>query len=122
MKVHVPESVDEAVGLLGAGTVIAGGTHVIPRATATESLVSLRRAGLAHEASRVLSQRIEIEREAGSKPAALARISELSLELSLLKLDDLNDPEAARQEVESALKASPENPAALAAEMETVKQ
>jgi carbon-monoxide dehydrogenase medium subunit len=47
MKVHVPESVDEAVGLLGAGTVIAGGTHVIPRAAPTESLVSLRRAGLA---------------------------------------------------------------------------
>jgi len=47
MKVHVPESVDEAVGLLGAGTVIAGGTHVVPRAAPTESLVSLRRAGLA---------------------------------------------------------------------------
>jgi carbon-monoxide dehydrogenase medium subunit len=47
MKVHVPESVDEAVGLLGAGTLIAGGTHVVPRAAPTESLVSLRRAGLA---------------------------------------------------------------------------
>jgi CO/xanthine dehydrogenase FAD-binding subunit len=47
MKVHVPQSVDEAVGLLGAGTVIAGGTHVVPRAAPAESLVSLRRAGLA---------------------------------------------------------------------------
>jgi CO/xanthine dehydrogenase FAD-binding subunit len=46
MKVHVPESVDEAVGLLGAGTLIAGGTHVLPRLAPTTSLVSLRRAGL----------------------------------------------------------------------------
>jgi tetratricopeptide (TPR) repeat protein len=78
-------------------------------------LRNLRRAGLAHEAARVLSQRIEIEREGGNKPAVLARVAELSLELSLLKLDDLNDAEAARKEVESALKVSPENPAALAA-------
>jgi CO/xanthine dehydrogenase FAD-binding subunit len=47
MKVHVPQSVDEAVELLGAGTVIAGGTHVMPRLGPTESLVSLRHAGLA---------------------------------------------------------------------------
>src|SRR4051794_27864840 len=47
MRGPVPESVDEAVGLLGAGTLIAGGTHVVPRAAPTESLVSLRRAGLA---------------------------------------------------------------------------
>src|SRR4029078_11482060 len=59
--------------------------------------------------------RIEIERERGSSPAVQDRVAELSLELSLLKLDDLNDPEAARKEVESALKVSPENPAALAA-------
>jgi tetratricopeptide (TPR) repeat protein len=78
-------------------------------------LRNLRRAGLAHEAARVLSQRIEIERAGGSSPAVLQRIAGLSLELSLLKLDDLNDAEAARKEVESALKVSPENPAALAA-------
>jgi golgin subfamily B member 1 len=78
-------------------------------------LRNLRRAGLAHEAARVLQQRIEIERAAGSSPAVLQRVANLSLELSLLRLDDLNDPEAARQEVESALKVSPENPAALAA-------
>src|SRR3954454_23685243 len=47
MNVHLPESVDEAVGLLGAGTVIAGGTPVMPRFAPTESLVSLRRTGLA---------------------------------------------------------------------------
>jgi carbon-monoxide dehydrogenase medium subunit len=47
MKVHLPESVEEAVGLLKAGTLIAGGTHVMPRLAPDESLVSLRRAGLA---------------------------------------------------------------------------
>ena len=45
----------------------------------------------------------------------MARITELNLELSLLKLDDLNDPTAARKEVEAALQASPDNPAALGA-------
>jgi tetratricopeptide (TPR) repeat protein len=81
-------------------------------------LRNLRRAGLAHEAARVLSQRIEIERARGAASPnsdAAQRIAELNLELSLLKLDDLNDPAAARQEVEAALAASPENPAALAA-------
>ncbi|WP_053226220.1 FAD binding domain-containing protein [Solirubrobacter soli] len=47
MKVHVPESVDEAVGLLGAGVLCAGGTSVIPHVGPTTSLVSLRRVGLA---------------------------------------------------------------------------
>ena len=47
MQVHLPTSVEEAVGLLGAGTLIAGGTHVLPRVQPTESLVSLRHAGLA---------------------------------------------------------------------------
>ncbi|HXJ23120.1 MAG TPA: tetratricopeptide repeat protein [Polyangia bacterium] len=77
-------------------------------------LRNLRRAGLAHEAARVLSQRIELEknRKEGANPA---RISELNLELSLLRLDDLNDPAAARKEVEAALAASPDNPAALGA-------
>jgi carbon-monoxide dehydrogenase medium subunit len=46
MKVHLPTSVEEAVGLLGQGTIVAGGTHVMPRLEPTESLVSLRRAGL----------------------------------------------------------------------------
>ena len=32
MKVHLPESVDEAVGLLGEGVLLAGGTHVMPHA------------------------------------------------------------------------------------------
>jgi CO/xanthine dehydrogenase FAD-binding subunit len=46
MKVHLPESVDEAVGLLGAGVLLAGGTSVIPHVGPTTSLVSLRRVGL----------------------------------------------------------------------------
>ena len=47
MRVHLPQSVDEAVGLLGSGVLLAGGTHVMPRLRPTDSLVSLRRAGLA---------------------------------------------------------------------------
>jgi CO/xanthine dehydrogenase FAD-binding subunit len=46
MKVHLPESVDEAVGLLGAGVLLAGGTSVMPHVGPTTSLVSLRRVGL----------------------------------------------------------------------------
>jgi golgin subfamily B member 1 len=90
-----------------------------PEAIADDDLLSvllrnLRRAGLAHEASRVLTQRIDLER--GRKGGAnKARITELNLELSLLKLDDLNDPTAALKEVEAALQASPDNPAALGA-------
>ena len=34
-EVHVPESVDEVVALLGEGVLLAGGTHVMPRAHAT---------------------------------------------------------------------------------------
>jgi CO/xanthine dehydrogenase FAD-binding subunit len=47
LAVHIPESVDEVVGLLSSGgTVLAGGTHVMPRLGASGSLVSLRHAGL----------------------------------------------------------------------------
>jgi carbon-monoxide dehydrogenase medium subunit len=46
MKVHVPTSVDEVVGLLGDGVLVAGGTHAVPRLRPDESIVSLRRAGL----------------------------------------------------------------------------
>jgi tetratricopeptide (TPR) repeat protein len=82
---------------------------------------NLRRAGLPHEAARVLNQRIEIERTATSAAgkrdpaAAKARVAALSLELSLLKLDDLGDAQGAREEVDAALAAEPESPAALAA-------
>jgi carbon-monoxide dehydrogenase medium subunit len=46
MKVHLPSSVEEAVGLLGSGVVMAGGTHVMPRLGPTESIISLRHVGL----------------------------------------------------------------------------
>ncbi len=92
-----------------------------PEAIADDDLLAvllrnLRRAGLAHEASRVLTQRIDLEKaRKGRGGPNMARISELNLELSLLKLDDLNDPVAARKEVEAALQAAPDNPAALGA-------
>jgi carbon-monoxide dehydrogenase medium subunit len=47
MNVHLPESVDEAVALLDAGVLLAGGTSVMPHVGPTTSLVSLRRTGLA---------------------------------------------------------------------------
>jgi carbon-monoxide dehydrogenase medium subunit len=46
MKVHLPTSAEEAVGLLEQGTVMAGGTHLMPRLGPDESIVSLRHAGL----------------------------------------------------------------------------
>jgi CO/xanthine dehydrogenase FAD-binding subunit len=46
MRVLLPTSVDEAVGLLNEGTLMAGGTHVMPRLQPDESIVSLRHAGL----------------------------------------------------------------------------
>jgi carbon-monoxide dehydrogenase medium subunit len=46
MKVLLPSSAEEAVGLLGQGVVMAGGTHVMPRLGPTDSIISLRRAGL----------------------------------------------------------------------------
>jgi len=57
MNVHLPESVEEAVALLGQGTVIAGGTHAFPRLDPTESIISLRRvaglSGVTQEGGRV---------------------------------------------------------------------
>ena len=47
MKVHVPTSVDDVLGLLGEGVLVAGGTHAVPRLGPTDSIISLRRAGLA---------------------------------------------------------------------------
>jgi CO/xanthine dehydrogenase FAD-binding subunit len=46
MQVHVPTSVDEAVGLLGQGTIVAGCTGVYPHLGPTDSIISLRKAGL----------------------------------------------------------------------------
>ena len=46
MKVHVPTSVDEVLGLLGDGVLVAGCTGIYPHLGPTESIISLRKAGL----------------------------------------------------------------------------
>jgi carbon-monoxide dehydrogenase medium subunit len=46
VKVFLPTSADEALGLVDQGTLMAGGTHVMPRLAPTESIISLRHAGL----------------------------------------------------------------------------
>jgi tetratricopeptide (TPR) repeat protein len=106
-RLNNPESAAAALRDLGADAIADDDLLAV-------MLRNLRRAGLAHEAARVLSQRIELERNR-KDGANSSRIAELNLELSLLKLDDLNDPAAARKEVEAALAASPDNPAALGA-------
>ena len=46
MKVHLPTSVDEVLGLLGEGVLVAGCTGIYPHLDPTDSIISLRRAGL----------------------------------------------------------------------------
>jgi len=46
VQVYVPTSAEEAVGLLGQGTVVAGCTGVYPHLAPTDSIISLRKAGL----------------------------------------------------------------------------
>ena len=46
MKVHVPTSVDEVLGLLGEGTLVAGCTGIYPHLGPDQSIISLRKAGL----------------------------------------------------------------------------
>jgi carbon-monoxide dehydrogenase medium subunit len=46
MKVHLPTSVDEVLGLAGEGVIVAGCTGIYPHLGPTDSIVSLRRAGL----------------------------------------------------------------------------
>ncbi|HEY7374956.1 MAG TPA: tetratricopeptide repeat protein [Polyangia bacterium] len=106
-KLNNPEAAASALRELGTDAI--GDDEML-----AALLRNLRRAGLAHEAARALSQRIDIEKTRGGADSG-KRVAELNLELSLLKLDDLHDPAAARKEVEAALEAAPENPAALAA-------
>jgi len=73
-------------------------------------LRNLRRAGLGHEATRLLSQRIERLTANNAEPA---RIVALHLELARLRLDDLNDANGAKQTLESALLLSPKHPEVL---------
>ncbi|MBE2314369.1 FAD binding domain-containing protein [Solirubrobacter sp. CPCC 204708] len=46
MQVHVPTSIDEVLGLMGQGTIVAGCTGIFPHLAPTESIISLRKAGL----------------------------------------------------------------------------
>lgn len=75
-------------------------------------LRNLRRAGLAHEAARVLAQRLDVARSSGG---ADMLVSDLQLELGSIRLNDLGDLPGARAAIDAALKVTPERPAALAA-------
>jgi carbon-monoxide dehydrogenase medium subunit len=46
MKVHLPTSVDEVLGLAGEGVLVAGCTGIYPHLGPTESIISLRHVGL----------------------------------------------------------------------------
>ncbi len=80
--------------------------------TAAALLRNLRSAGLAHEALRILEQRIEVLTKAGNDPKLIAA---LNLEMAQLKSDDLSDPKGAQQAIEAAFALQPEDPAVLAA-------
>ncbi len=80
--------------------------------TAAALLRNLGRAGLAHEALRLLDQRIEYLTKEG---APVEKVASLQLEAAALRLDRLDDVDGARQSIEAALAQHPENPAALGA-------
>jgi tetratricopeptide (TPR) repeat protein len=80
--------------------------------TSAALLRNLGRAGLAHEALRLLSQRIELYTSERRPPALVA---DLHLEMAALQLDRLNDPTAAHQAIDRALSLVPNHGAALAA-------
>ena len=52
MKVHLPTSVEEVLGLLGEGVLVAGCTGIYPHLKPTDSIISLRRAGLVRRRAR----------------------------------------------------------------------
>jgi len=80
--------------------------------TAAALLRNLRNAGLAHEAMRILEQRIVALRTADGDPKLIAA---LYLEKAQLKTDELDDAEGALQALESALAIAPEEPAVFSA-------
>jgi tetratricopeptide (TPR) repeat protein len=80
--------------------------------TAAALLRNLRSAGLAHEALRILEQRIDVLAKAGQDPGLIAA---LNLEMAQLKSDDLADPKGAEQAIEAAFALQPEDPGVLAA-------
>ena len=81
--------------------------------TASALLRNLRNAGLAHEALRILQQRIDVLSKKKRHDPHL--IASLNLEMAQIKSDDLSDPQGAQQAIEEALELLPEDPAALAA-------
>ncbi len=80
--------------------------------TSAALLRNLRGAGLAHEALRVITQRIEVLGKAGGD--ARKRVN-LYLELSNLKSVQLGDPAGAKEAIDHALALVPEDTEALAA-------
>ncbi|MBN2575951.1 MAG: tetratricopeptide repeat protein [Deltaproteobacteria bacterium] len=80
--------------------------------TAAALLRNLRSAGLAHEAMRILEQRIVALRTADGDANLIAA---LYLEKAQLRADDLDDPEGALDALESALGIAPDLQPALAA-------
>jgi tetratricopeptide (TPR) repeat protein len=73
-------------------------------------LRNLRSSGLGDEAHRILQQRIDILTK---ERAPLEQLVALDLELSNLRLDQLNDPDGALEAIEGALERAPGNPEAL---------
>ena len=81
-------------------------------ATVAALLRNLGRAGLAHEALRVLAQRIELLTAEGTPRE---RIAGLHLEAASLRLDRLEDSPGARESIEKALALVPDSAEALGA-------
>ncbi len=80
--------------------------------TAAALLRNLRSAGLAHEALRLLEQRVEA---LGKEDAAVPEVAALHLQIAQLKADDLSDAQGAMESIEAALHLVPDDPAALGA-------
>ena len=90
-----------AASLRGLGTEMLDDDEI-----AGALLRNLRRAGLGHEAMRLLSQRVERLVENKADPL---RVVALHLELARLRLDDLNDSDGAKQALEGALLLQPQH-------------
>ena len=80
--------------------------------TASALLRNLRNAGLAHEALRIIEQRIDVLSKAGEDPKLIAA---LNLEMAQIKSDDLADSKGAEEAIEAALELMPEDSTALSA-------
>jgi tetratricopeptide (TPR) repeat protein len=87
-----------------------GSAALADASTAAALMRNLRSAGLAHEALRLLEQRVE----ALSQESASAHgIASVYLQIAQLKADDLADGQGAMQALEEALRLVPGDPAAL---------